>query len=142
MKWTLVRKKYIESGIFGELTSEDGNHIFQTLEHAYRVTGELGPESVGYYPKIPEGIHRCVPYASPKHGMMVPLLDNLDDPIDQDRKFEIHIGNYNEDSEGCILVGMGIGNRANGGKMLTASKQAFDQLMKIGITELEVQGAV
>lgn len=142
MKWTLVRKKYGEHGIFGELTSEDGMHLFLTLEHAYKIIDETNPGSVEYAPKIPEGIHRCVPYASPKHGMMVPLLDNLDDPVDQDRKFEIHIGNYNEDSEGCILVGKAIGNRANGGKMLTSSKQAFDQLMKIGITELEVQGGV
>lgn len=141
MKWTLTRKNYREDGIFGELVSSDGRHTFQTLEHAYKVIDELHPNSVEYAPKISEGKHVCVLYASPKHRMMVPLLDNPDDPTDQDRKFELHIGNYNEDSEGCILVGLGLGNRGNGGKMLTSSKQAFDQIMALGVEEIEVIGA-
>jgi hypothetical protein len=139
MKWELLRKEYRHDGIFGELTSPDGQ-FFYTLEHAYPVMYESG--SVHYSPKIPEGIHRIVEYQSPKFGMIVPLLDNLEDPNDQDRKFEIHIGNYNEDSEGCILVGLGLGTRGNGGKMLTSSKQAFALLMKLGITELEVKNAM
>jgi Family of unknown function (DUF5675) len=140
MKWKLWRKEYREDGIFGELVSEDGVHTFQTLEHAYKVMGEIHPNSVEYAPKIPEGPHRFVLYKSPKHGMVVPLLDDILDPNDQDRKFELHIGNYNEDSDGCILVGLGLGNRANGGKMLTSSKQAFDQIMKLGVSEIEVIG--
>jgi hypothetical protein len=141
MKWKIIRKDYTQWGIFGELTSEDGQHFFFTLEHAYPVNDEIHPGSIEYAPKIPEGIHRCVPYASPKHKMIVPLLDNLDDPTDQDRKFEIHIGNYNHDSDGCILVGTGLGNRYGGGKMLTASKQAFAKLMEIGVTEIEIKRA-
>lgn len=140
MKWTLIRKQYRPDGIFGELVSSDGAHFFHTLEHAYKVIDETNPGSIEYAPKIPEGVHRCVLYNSPKHGVMVPLLDNLEDPHDQDRKFEIHIGNYNEDSEGCILVGLGIGFRDRLGKvkMLTSSKQAFEKLMSIGVTEIEV----
>lgn len=138
MKWILLRKSYTEKGIFGELTSEDGNHFLFTLEHAYKICDEISPGSVEYYPKIPTGLHRCVSYNSPKHNMIVPLLDNLEDPFDQDRKFEIHIGNYNEDSDGCILVGLAISLRC---QMLTSSKQAFKKLMEIGVTEIEVEGA-
>jgi hypothetical protein len=138
MKWELLRKEYRQDGIFGELTSPGGQFFF-TLEHAYPGMYESG--AVHYNPKIPEGIHRIVEYQSPKFGMIVPLLDNLEDPHDQDRKFEIHIGNYNEDSEGCILIGLGLGTRHGGGKMLTSSKQAFKLLMSLGITELQVKNA-
>lgn len=130
MKWTLTRKQYREDGIFGLLTSEDGLVTFQTLEHAYLEDGN-------YTAKIKEGAHKIIPYNSPKHGCVTPLLNN---PLDEGHEFEIHIGNYNTDSIGCILVGLGVGNTSSGGKMLTSSKQAFEQLMKIGISELEVSG--
>ena len=42
-----------------------------------------------------------------------------------------HVGNYNEDSEGCILLGTGFGNTSSKGKMITASKQAFKQFMEM-----------
>ncbi len=143
MKWRLIRKQYRPDGIFGELTSEDGQYFFHTLEHAYKVIDEISPGSVEYAPKIPEGVHRLVPYNSPKFGMVVPLLDNPDDPVDQDRKFEIHIGNYNDDSDGCILIGIGMGPRdlAKTSYMITKSKQAFEQFMKIGYSEIEIIGA-
>jgi len=139
MKWTLTRKNYREDGIFGELVSEDGVHTLQTLERSYKVIDELHPDSVEYAPKIQEGLRKCILYKSPKQGYVVPMLDGEND---KDRYFQIHIGNYNEDSDGCILVGLGLGNRANGGKMLTSSKQSFTKLMELGITELEVFGAI
>lgn len=137
MKWKLTRKEYREDGIFGGLTSEDGKYFFYTLEHAYKIEDEHFPKSVDFYPKIQEGVHPCILYASPKQGYMVPMLDG---PEDKEHYYQIHIGNYNEDSSGCILVGLGLGKRANGGKMLTSSKQAFDQLMKLGVEEIEVVG--
>jgi hypothetical protein len=42
-----------------------------------------------------------------------------------------HVGNYNEDSEGCILVGEGLGRRYKNGVMLTNSKKAFAKLMAL-----------
>jgi hypothetical protein len=135
MKWTLTRKQYREDGIFGQLVSEDGVYFFHTLEHAYRIEDEHYPKSVEFYPKIQEGLHPCIPYNSPKNGYIVPLLNG---PDDQGRYFQIHIGNYAEDSEGCILVGLGIGRRANGGQMITSSRQAFKKLMEIGITEIDI----
>ena len=89
MKCTLTRKRYREDGIFGELTSEDGKHSFSTLEHAYKIIDETNPGSVEYAPKIPEGKYNIIMYDSPKHGMIVPLLDDPNDPVDQDRKLEM-----------------------------------------------------
>jgi hypothetical protein len=42
----------------------------------------------------------------------------------------IHILNYNDESDGCIGVGMQIGNKSDGGKMIMQSKLAFESLMK------------
>ena len=124
MRWRLVRNQYLESGIFGLLTSEDGMYTFCTLEHSYDLK-----------PKVTAGIHPCIPYNSPKHGCICPLLNA---PEDQGHEFEVHIGNYNADSIGCILVGLGLGNASSGGKMLTSSKQAFEQIMKLEVTEIEI----
>ena len=40
-----------------------------------------------------------------------------------------HVGNYNHDSEGCILVGENLGV-ANGKLMLTRSRLAFQRFMR------------
>lgn len=140
MKWTLIRKQYREDGIFGELTSADGVHFLVTLERAYKITDEHYPKSVEFYPKIQEGIHSIAMYASPKHGGIVPMLNSKDD---QGHFFEIHVGNYNDDSDGCILVGLAEGFRDRAGKlkMLTSSKDAFNRIIAVGIDELEVIGA-
>jgi hypothetical protein len=135
MKWKLVRKQYRVDGIFGEMTSEDGKNTFFTIEHAYKIEDEHYPKSVDYFPKVQEGIHPCKMFLSKKNKCTVPLLDA---PEDMGHFFEIHILNYNEESDGCIGVGTGIGKRSNGGQMITGSKDAFNLLMRVGITELEV----
>jgi hypothetical protein len=129
MKWGLLRKEYLPEGIFGELTSECGTHFFFTLEHAYLIDGQITP-------KIQLGVHPCILYESPKHGYEVPLLNA---PEDEGHFYEIHIGNYNKDSDGCILVGLALGFMKDGGRMLTSSKQAFKKLMDLGVEEIEVK---
>lgn len=139
MKWTLTRKQYRADGIFGDLVSQDGLTVFKTLEHAYKIEDEHYPKSVGYFPKIHEGFHPCILYKSPKHGYMVPLLNALDD---QGHMFEIHIGNYNKDSDGCILIGdKMIVDHDTGGFMIAHSEKTFEKLMALGVEELEVIGA-
>ena len=132
MKWKLTRKLYREDGIFGELVSEDGTHIFQTLEHAYQTDD-------GWYPKVQEGVHPCIIYQSPKHGYNVPLLNALED---QGHTYELHSGNYNADSIGCILVGLTQLLEPNGVMMITGSKTAFGQIMALGVSGIEVFGAI
>ena len=41
-----------------------------------------------------------------------------------------HHGNYSRDSDGCILLGMGLGRMKDGGRMLTSSNVACKQFMK------------
>ncbi len=139
MKWKLTRKQYREDGIFGELVSEDGAYTFQTLERAYKIENEHFPLSVDYFPKIQEGIHPCIVYKSPKRGYEVPQLNA---ECDKGRFFQIHIGNYSEDSDGCILVGLTVGPRANGGQMLKSSREAFLKLMEVGVSEIEVVSGI
>jgi hypothetical protein len=40
-----------------------------------------------------------------------------------------HPGNYNDDSEGCVLLGKAYGMKLNGGKMIVNSRNAFDHFM-------------
>lgn len=121
MDLTLTRNNFLRIGIFGELSFPDGT-VLQTLEHAY-------PEDSGRYsPKIPPGTYTC------KRGMH--QLEHSPAPFET---FEIlgvpghtnillHIGNRNEDSAGCILLGSTL--QLNMG-IICASKQAFDKFMEL-----------
>lgn len=122
MKLILRRNTFREDGVFGELLDEKFNHMFMTLEHAYK------QEDGSYEPKVPAGEYLC------KRGLH---QLHKGDPFDT---FEVtgieghagilfHVGNYNKDSEGCILLGTGIGLMLKGGKMLTASTQAFGKFI-------------
>jgi hypothetical protein len=120
MKMNLVNKFYCERGIFGELFSEDGQHVCYTLQHAYQ-SGE------GFLPKLPKGEYVCV---RGQHQ-----LASMDHPFET---FEVtkvpghsgilfHTGNFNQDSNGCILVGLGTDNQS---KVLN-SKDAFAKFMAL-----------
>lgn len=127
-KRILSRHDFRADGIFGYLEDENGNFLFFTLEHAYPDTNQA------FLPKIAEGIYQC---AKGKH-----TLEHHPEPFDA---FEIqgvpdfqgrsvtecllHMGNYNADSEGCILLGKGLGHRVSGELMITNSIQAFNAFM-------------
>lgn len=122
MNFNLKRKDFVAEGILGELTDDKGTLFFTTLEHAY-----LEPDGT-FKPKIEAGVHACKRYASPEHGYDLFILNS---PNDAGHFFEIHIGNYNVDSKGCILIGLGLGFLINGkGRMLVSSTQAFKKFME------------
>ncbi len=101
MDLTLTRTDFREDGIFGELSNTaSGARLACTLEHAYPVNMSLTVEKA-WEPKIPAGVYTAKRYMSPKHGYEVFRLLSVPGS-DYD---EIHIGNYNKDSDGCILVG-------------------------------------
>jgi len=121
MNLTLTRKTFIENGVIGELNSDDG-FISVCLERTYL-------KSKKSRPKVPAGTYKCV------RG-----IHRLHDNVDFET-FEvmgvpgctgilIHVGNYSEDSDGCILIGSAVGNRSNGSKMITSSKQKFAEFME------------
>lgn len=119
MKFKLIRKQTRSDGFFGEFQDERGHFLFVTLERYY-------PEG----PKLDNGIYTC------KRGVHC-LGDG--EPF---QTFEVmkvpgntgilfHVGNYNADSEGCVLLGQAVGNKSDGGKMIVGSNKAFKKFMEI-----------
>ncbi len=108
-----------EDGVFGRIQSAQGEVDLDTLEHAYL------SDSGTYTAKIPAGIYQCERYLSLKRGYEVfRLLDVPGSTYD-----EIHIGNFNHDSDGCILLGIGIQTLSSHERMLVHSQNAFEHFM-------------
>lgn len=108
MKIFIKRLEGTDHGIFGHLTMDGSGFNCVTLER--------------HDIYIPEGTYKVTLYKSPKHkGELVPLLHDV-----PRRSFiEIHPGNWETDSEGCILVGAD-----RSGWALEHSKVAFNDLMQ------------
>ena len=118
MDCTLTRTWYRSDGIFSKLEDSDGKQIAVTLEHAYQ-------DSAGIWsPKIPPGVYTCERYASPHFGCEVFQVMNVPNCTN----IEIHWGNYDRDSDGCIILGEEI---TDDGKeeMVTESKVTFLSFM-------------
>lgn len=120
MDLALVRTEFRPDGIFSEFRSAGGEMLFTCLEHAY--ADGLG----AWLPKVPDGVYNCKRYFSPSHEYEV--FEVMDVP--GCTFIEIHIGNYNRDSEGCLLVGLGIA-QISGAQMITQSGIAFKSFMTI-----------
>lgn len=122
MDLVLKRTSYRSDGIFGELSTSDGKLIAHTLEHAY------SDGTGGWAPKIPDGQWTCQRGPHRLHGMTndfitfeimnVPGHDNL----------LFHWGNYNKDSEGCVLLGE-LETSTGGVHMVTNSRSTFAKFM-------------
>jgi len=87
----LRRTHYRDDGVFGELYDDKNNLICFTLEHSYNGTA-----------KIPLGTYRCEFEFSWRFQRK--LWELKDVPNATECKF--HSGNKEDDSEGCILVGL------------------------------------
>jgi len=115
----LTRKEFREDGIFGELLNDRRDLLAVTLEHSY-------PFGDGYAAKVPPGEYKCVRRFSPHLGYEVFEITGVPDHDN----ILIHVGNYNDESDGCVLLGTQIGNKLNGGKMVMSSRVAFNSFMK------------
>lgn len=130
MNFTLTRGRYALYGILGQIKSEEGSLLLCTLEHAYEQ-----PDGT-FLPKLAAGIYTFKKRLSPKRGYEVFTLENappfMGTPVTY---IEIHKGNYNSDSEGCILLGMRFGTG-----MIEDSKDAFDKFMAAqeGVEEFQL----
>lgn len=125
----LVRKEFESDGVWGELTADTGDFFAFTLEHSYNLA-----------PKLAQGTYKCVRGKHTLWSSKEKIYKNFE-------TFEItnvpdfmgfpvtgilfHAGNYNSDSQGCVLIGLGLGRMTDGGQMLTSSKQAMAQLMEL-----------
>lgn len=86
MKITLTRKDATDHGIFGSLSCDVDPFTCVTLER--------------HDIDIPTGTYPVTIYVSPEHGE-VPLLHDIPNRT----MIEMHDGNFEYNSKGCILVG-------------------------------------
>lgn len=123
MNLKLIRKEFKQSGIFGRLETEDGRLVAHTLERAYPSPANEFMNN-DFIPKLPHGVYRCIRGVHRLHDlkpfetfevMRVPGATGI----------LFHVGNYNKDSEGCILVGQGVMADA-----LVYSRKAFEDFME------------
>lgn len=110
MNLTLRRNDFTPDGIFGELLAESGEVLAATLEHSYECE-----------PKMPSGDYSCIRRLSPHFGYDVFLISG----VPEHDFIEIHIGNLQQDSEGCVLLGL-----RRDGVAIRGSKLAFQAFMK------------
>ncbi len=118
MNIILRRTEESAEGIFGAMTDELGNQVCVTLEHAY----DSGLGNGTFAPKIPAGTYTCRRRLSPHFGFEV--FEVLKVP--NCTFIEIHPGNTEKDSIGCILVGT-----TRQGDAITQSRVAFDKFMEL-----------
>lgn len=121
MDFTLTRLSYEMSGIYGLLVRQDTDQqVAVTLEHAY----PEGNGPITYAPKIPEGIYVCQRGMHQLAGMISPFecfeITNVPGHSD----ILLHVGNTNDDSSGCVLLG---GSRM--ATMIVQSRVTFDRFM-------------
>lgn len=131
MNLKLKRLSFDADGIFGTLTDESGNEVAKTLEHSY----DSGLGNGSYVPKVSAGTYTCLRH--PPNRLPYETFELQNVPPFQGKPVDgilIHIGNYNEDSIGCILVGRNIvpNPDVSHQNMITSSKNTF-----LKITDLQ-----
>lgn len=124
MNLRLKRSSFTGAGIFGVLLDEESNLVAYTLEHAYSHDGgALGP----WVPKVAPGLYQCQRHAP--HRLLYETFELQNVPDFQGKKVTgilMHVGNFNKDSDGCILVGLDI---SPDGQAVEHSTAAFQKLM-------------
>lgn len=118
-KMNLIRNSFEITGIYGTLTSDDQTFSCATLEHAF-------PQDDGSYaPIIQPGTYTCTlgtftleNYPPGQYYQIMNVVGHTD--------VLIHFGNYNKNSDGCILVGA-----ERVGNMITSSDATFAKFMEL-----------
>ena len=132
MGLTLLRDTYGKDGVLGALSNSAGVFPFRTLEHAY-------PSDLfgGYYPKVPAGKYTCKRGKHRLHGMTEDFETFEIQGVVGHSNILFHWGNFNSDSEGCVLVGM---PSKVEGLPIANSRKAFAYFMQslAGLDEFEL----
>lgn len=119
MDLTLIRQSFNNWGIVSNLVDTNGQTIAVCLEHAFL------QDDTTYQPKLNNGTHLCVLGTHQlDHGGPFQAYEITGIPGHTGVLF--HIGNFNKDSDGCVLLGTSLGNQ-----MILDSKTAFDNLMSL-----------
>ena len=93
------------------LLAINGANQFTTLEPS-RESGML----------MPAGVYKCVKTMSPRMGYISPELQDVPGHVGE----RIHVGNYPQDSSGCVLIG-----ETRAPDFIGNSQAAFDEFMAI-----------
>ena len=125
MNLKLVRKDCQSDGIFGELLNEAGEKLFVTLEHSFECK-----------PKIPDGLYTCRLGKHRLHGMTEDFETFEIVRVPGHTGLLFHWGNFNHDSDGCVLIGA---DRI--GDMITRSRESFSEFMQMlsGVDEFQLK---
>jgi hypothetical protein len=124
MDLKLTRKQFISDGVFSELSDADGNLIAHTLEHAYL------QDDGSYLPKIPNGTYTCVRGMHQLDGMTQPFSTFEITGVQGHTNLLFHVGNYNSDSEGCVLLGLAV-SWSGSHQIIINSKVTFTKFMQL-----------
>lgn len=123
MDLVLTRKRFCSDGIFSVLTGENEFQL-STLEHSFE--GK---------PALPYGLYRCQ-RGKHKLAKMIFSFETFEVMnVPGHTGILFHVGNYNHDSEGCILLGLNAMDCA-----VTNSREAFKSFMKAqdGLDEFQL----
>ena len=121
MNLFLTRKVFALYGVTGEIRNAVGDLLWVSLEHAYvQLDGT-------YQPKVAKGAYNCVRHPPKRLHYETFMLQDvpafMGAPVNG---ILIHVGNYNSDSVGCILIGKDVGTG-----MIEDSQKAFDEFMAL-----------
>ena len=131
MNLILQRDAYRADGIFSTCSDDQGQPVMATLEHAY------DDGSGGWSPKIPPGVYTCNRGDHRLHGMANTFETFEVTGVEGHEGILFHWGNFNRDSEGCILVGQGNATQGDGTEMITGSRLEFEKFMALHADEQE-----
>lgn len=115
-----------DDGIFGSLKDESNNEIAVTLQHAY----DSGLGDGTYVPKVSPGTYICVKGSHRLEHMLTHFTTFEITGVKGHTNILFHVGNYNRDSDGCVLLGeytMDSGKE----RIVTHSRVTFDRFMNL-----------
>lgn len=115
MNLILTRNDFSPNGIFGSLCDDVGTVLAATLEHSYECQSKIKPGS--YICR--RGMHQLEHMPRPFETFEI-------NGVEGHTNILFHVGNYDSDSEGCVLLGI-----RRDGDMILGSKLAFDQFMAL-----------
>lgn len=124
MNFTLTRGRADLYGIFGQIKAEDGSLTLCTLEHPFS-------DGAAFVPKLATGVYTCQRGIHRLHNL-VPFetFEVMNVPDFQGKSVSGilcgHVGNYQKDSDGCVLLGTSFGTGC-----ILDSMDAFEAFMAI-----------
>jgi hypothetical protein len=116
----LKRLQFRDDGIFSELQTEDGHHLCYTLEHSYEKL-----------PKVPDGKYKCARGLHQLASMSYKFETFEVTGVIGHTNILFHVGNYDRNSEGCILLGEKIETMPNGIQWVSNSRATFGDFMDL-----------